>query len=234
MIWINALIQYCGSELVVFLLPKESSWWRHFFFQARAKTSSSKEKAYTWKHLKWVEVVRVYFCWSHGLIVSVVCAPHLRRFHVGPVLWLADKRPHTDNICPSGLMFYAWGREFLKRGKKKRKRGRFHSEKVQKHEEFHEMSPQVDGKTNDTQAARMLLSLWSMGAKISCCHQSLHICCKEVYLNINNEWRKWHLDLGQLKWLEEPLKTTGHLLDEIISCNMYNTSINQSTQCMER
>ena len=154
------------------------------FFQARAKTSSSKEKAYTWKHLKWVEVVRVYFCWSHGLIVSVVCASHLRRFHVGPVLWLADKRPHTDNICPSWLMFYAWGREFLKRGKKKRKRGRFHSEKVQKHEEFHEMSPQVDGKTNDTQAARMLLSLWSMGAKISCCHQSLHICCKEVYLNI--------------------------------------------------
>jgi len=50
-------------------------------------------------------------------------------------------------------MFYAWGREFLKRGEKKRKRGRFHPEKVQKHGEFHKMSPQEDGKTNQSHAS---------------------------------------------------------------------------------
>ena len=57
----------------------------------------------------------------------------------------AKRRNHTK----FWLMFYAWGREFLKKGEKKRKRGRFQPEKVQKHEEFHKMSPREDGKTAD-------------------------------------------------------------------------------------
>lgn len=44
-------------------------------------------------------------------------------------------------------MFFAWGREFLKKGEKKGKRGKFRREKVQKHEESHEMSPREDSKT---------------------------------------------------------------------------------------
>jgi hypothetical protein len=44
-------------------------------------------------------------------------------------------------------MFFAWGREFLKKGEKRGEKKEISLTKAQKHEELHEMSPRGDSKT---------------------------------------------------------------------------------------